>query len=1541
MKNTTKMRVLAMVLTIALVLGVCPMIAFAANDFDTSVSANYYNVISYDKYNLAAGAIEKEIVVNNADGSDRKVVHVFEVDTTNENIEVLPGYYGIDKLDPNNLALDGVADKAQYWQAKELTKTVKYYENMGYNVVGAMNTALAYDSNAPYGYMVMNGVVLGTPEVHKGAQTYLAIYKDGKCELRSMSTPLDGNEWTAISANFGWLVKDGVLTSKTVERTSSDASRSMIGIKADGTLVFCQVDGRNAPTSTGLSNYEMGEMMLSLGCVNAVNCDGGGSSTFVSKREGETENTMRSIPSDGAERPTINSVILVSKAKADGVFHHAVVDAAYDYIAPGASLAITATGVDSAGFPAEVPANISWQVSDAAMGTVSATGVLTAGNTVGQVTVQMVYEGSVVGEKLLNIVHPASFSFKEEETVIPYGRTAALELVATYGADNWDVCVDGAYSMTLSNAAAGSISGNMLTATTSETVTGVDVTVTYLADTSKTDVLKVTYGKGSEVIFDFEDGDRAGFVGFDEAKEYSIQNGINNTLVGSEPLGGQWSNEVDGCTSISDATKGGPVRNGKYALAWTLDNTNASFAGWTYNVLFNIGETVVLRDVANGMNATALGMWLYIPEGATGLAFQSQLYAKNANGTLTCKQAHFTFTTVSGVVKNLNSCTEADIPESRWVYASIDLTAYDYICTPVVTDTSNSRSPSFIRTYIKPMAPAVHTFYIDDITLDYSSAVDDRVLPTISNVSFATADTATTLANGMTINGNTMAFSANIADNAGLDYTTGKILVDGVEMSGVTASGKVMSCGDVTLTSGVHTVTFQIADKLGNVAKVTRTFTVAGDAVITLGGHNDSGKLAEYDSVYYIDINTTDLASIEKLTTVLKLQTANDWELDGVVAANGYKATCVYNEQNGLLTVTVERIGNSYGVAMAAEQTLVSIPVRVWSWDAIDHVTGKPITPETQFASGYCPIVTIDCAVVSGEVEFAEGAYTDYVASFGGKISVATNLNDTVNPWHVHDAELSVLNQDATCTVDGFTGRTYCASCGSVMDWGTIIPATGHSYVVDGDYIVCEKGDDVINTTGLVKVNGNIYYMIAGKLATGWQSLATDEWMYFNPTTKAATTGEFKVSGLTYTANEDGVVVKGAWVKDSKGTKYSYGPAFYKRVWKEIDGTTYYFGNDNYMYTGNRSIPVNRNNLKEGTQWYEFAENGALIRAIDDYTGFMTENGQMYYVVDGWNYYGGLMLVDGAYYYARTYGEIVTNKTYWITKTNDLLPVGNYTFGADGKMLNAPATEEPDVPDVPVVPEVKNGICADETGKLFYYVNDVKTYGGLMLIDGSYYYARSSGEIVCNRTYWTTKNNDLLPADNYSFGADGKMLNAPATEEPDVPDVPVVPEVKNGICADETGKLFYYVNDVKTYGGLMLIDGSYYYARSSGEIVCNRTYWTTKNNDLLPADNYSFGADGKMLNAPATEEPDVPDVPVVPEVKNGIVEEDGKLFYYVNDVKTYGGLMLIDGDYYYARSSGEIVCNRTYWITKNNDLLPVDNYTFDADGKMINPPVAE
>lgn len=79
---------LAIALARLMIVSVLPL-SVMASDFDTSASNDYYKVISENKYNLAPGATETELIITNADGNDRKVVPYFEVDTKNENIEVI------------------------------------------------------------------------------------------------------------------------------------------------------------------------------------------------------------------------------------------------------------------------------------------------------------------------------------------------------------------------------------------------------------------------------------------------------------------------------------------------------------------------------------------------------------------------------------------------------------------------------------------------------------------------------------------------------------------------------------------------------------------------------------------------------------------------------------------------------------------------------------------------------------------------------------------------------------------------------------------------------------------------------------------------------------------------------------------------------------------------------------------------------------------------------------------------------------------------------------------------------------------------------------------------------------------------------------------------------------------------------------------------------------------------------------------------------------------------------------------------------------
>lgn len=87
----------------------------------------------------------------------------------------------------------------------------------------------------------------------------------------------------------------------------------------------------------------------------------------------------------------------------------------------------------------------------------------------------------------------------------------------------------------------------------------------------------------------------------------------------------------------------------------------------------------------------------------------------------------------------------------------------------------------------------------------------------------------------------------------------------------------------------------------------------------------------------------------------------------------------------------------------------------------------------------------------------------------------------------------------------------------------------------------------------------------------------------------------------------------------------------------------------------------------------------------------------------------------------------------------------------------------------------------------------------------------------------------------------------------------------------------------------------------------------------------------EMVNPPVTD----PDPDPTPDVKNGIVAENGSLYYYVDGKLTAAGLIEIDGDYYYVNSSCKVVTTSHYWVNRSNGLLPAGFYDFGADGKMV------
>lgn len=93
--------------------------------------------------------------------------------------------------------------------------------------------------------------------------------------------------------------------------------RSAIGIKPNGKIILLTVDGRH-DNSAGMSLFELTKIMRWLGCISAINLDGGGSTTLWLANA--NENGVINYPSDNkkwdhdGERKVAN-VILLKKRK--------------------------------------------------------------------------------------------------------------------------------------------------------------------------------------------------------------------------------------------------------------------------------------------------------------------------------------------------------------------------------------------------------------------------------------------------------------------------------------------------------------------------------------------------------------------------------------------------------------------------------------------------------------------------------------------------------------------------------------------------------------------------------------------------------------------------------------------------------------------------------------------------------------------------------------------------------------------------------------------------------------------------------------------------------------------------------------------------------------------------------------------------------------------------------------------------------------------------------------------------------------------------
>ncbi|MFI1469347.1 phosphodiester glycosidase family protein [Streptomyces wuyuanensis] len=195
---------------------------------------------------------------------------------------------------------------------------------------------------------------------------------------------------TAIGANE-LLVVDGEPVNHEGGGNNAAAPRTAVGFSRDGgTMRILTVDGRQAD-SGGVTLTELALMMRRAGAHNAINLDGGGSSTLVAREPGSDTVRVENSPSDGTERTVPNGLALTAP-DGSGRLRGYRVETAVDpgaaptadpvrgghpeRVFPGLTRRLTAAGYDETYGPADGAPR--WYAENPRTGRIGPDGVFTA-----------------------------------------------------------------------------------------------------------------------------------------------------------------------------------------------------------------------------------------------------------------------------------------------------------------------------------------------------------------------------------------------------------------------------------------------------------------------------------------------------------------------------------------------------------------------------------------------------------------------------------------------------------------------------------------------------------------------------------------------------------------------------------------------------------------------------------------------------------------------------------------------------------------------------------------------------------------------------------------------------------------------------------------------------------------------------------------------------------------------------------------------------------------------------------------------------------
>ena len=1085
--------------------------------------------ITRTKNAVASGVTLEKVVMRNVNGS-QVVGYLSEIDLS-KDVTLKASYTGYYYDGSTAAQRKAMVDSGKLkWEMSQTTAQAAAYgrasDTEGRVVLATNADYYNMQTGAPTGYLIMEGNLVKT-----GAEPFFAILKDGSAVIR----PAGSDTSDVVEAVSGpyMLVENGQIVPGLDQ--GDRMPRNSVGIRADGSVVFFEADGRQEPMSIGMSMYEVASFLKDAGCVTAIYLDGGGSATVAARYEGTDELLVRNSPSDGLERTVSDALLVVSTARFDGDFDHASVSPQNELYTPGSQVAFTALGADSAGGAADLPeSGLTWVLDTPAAGRIDAsTGVFTAARGyVGEVRVRLTYQGQDVGSASVTIAEPDQVYFSGKSLSLDYEKTSDLGL--TVKSSLRDIHYhDGDFTWSIrsltegvSADGIGTIVDNRLhTAAKASQTRKAEITVTYTKANGQklTDTVTVEIGKMPTILLDFEDEssksgvsvganavwgnldafpDRSGHDlpgvsanGFGVAGQVSKDpNGLDipygpitdfglacPDFINSNPAWHcnsagapySWDCAQDPATlfrsmgyeyyvgAIATAQEGawdmyarrvgsdeGPVRFGQKSLEYHYDYTKISGTNNTNEYLRYSGEDVIIEG-----KPTALGMWVYAPEGTPNYWLSTSVSYWNGEKYVSTSLLHLKTTTVNAGQTVETTTQYTGINWTGWKYVEADLSSvYDkaqdvenhplkitagqvLLWTIIIEGGTGDVDGNKITCGSR----AAGSLYVDNIRAVYGTTADDLENPVITSVrggssSITGYSDLTELAeDGSTVlTDNELQFFTGYYDPQGENRTgvsaeNTVITIDGQDIRNFANTDQAVT-GTVTLPNGRHSIKVEIMDGFGNRASVTRSFTVKGTAnipTVTL----DTPSYALVGENYVVSVTSPNAGKIDSVTAQIVYGSVDLFDTDenGGKGAFNTCASLAYGSgfqgsssaarrttTEKTVTVNMTRTGSAgkdlftFTMPMPAGATaLDSLPISVTVTYTCDGATYTTSTGSLRLPMQGYYTVTSDIMV--------EGAAAArlYVKDINGKAASGVDL-------YVGDTRIGTTNASGQVSTDYF-----------------------------------------------------------------------------------------------------------------------------------------------------------------------------------------------------------------------------------------------------------------------------------------------------------------------------------------------------------------------------------------------------------------------------------------------------------------------------------------------------------------------------------------